>query len=228
MPKKENEGKKNRIRGFFVRVILIAACVFLVLSPFVLWLLSESSSTFRGNLKDSIREELIREDSKIYRNVVDAIYVLGGSQGSLKLSFKKAAALYHAGISKKILILSRLGKTEYSSLLGRNLRNDEWSILMLEELGVPSNSVEPISIKEEFFGTLSEAKGISRLIKKRGYKSVALISSPYHTHRIKISFENFLQHNNIKVYVQSSDEKGSLGQLLIELIKLKIYEYFLV
>jgi uncharacterized SAM-binding protein YcdF (DUF218 family) len=220
--------KINRSHIIIVRVILIATCAFLISSSFALWLATEGSSEFRANLRDRIRKELIREDLKRFTNVVDAIYLLGGSQNSLEFKFKKAADLYHDGICKRILILHRPGKTEYSGLLRRNLANDEWAILKLEEFGIPKKIVEVIRIKEEFFGTLTEAKGISSLIKKRRYKSVILISSASHTHRVKISFENFLQHDSIKVYVQSSDEKGSLGQLLIELIKLKIYEYFLV
>ena len=219
---------KDKSQIIIVRVILIAACAFLISSSFILWLITDDSDEFRANLRDRIRKELIREDSKRFTNVVDAIYVLGGSQNSLEFKFKRSAELYHDGICERILILSRPGITEYSPDLQRNLTNDEWSILQLERFGVPKQIIELISMKEGFFGTLTEAKGISMLIKKRGYKSVILISSASHTHRVKISFKNFLQHNNIKVYAQGSDEKGSLGQLLIELIKLKIYEYFLV
>ena len=131
-------------------------------------------------------------------------------------------------ICKRILILSRPGKTEYSSLPGRNLTNDEWAILTLEELGIPEKRIEAISVKEGFFGTFTEAKGVSKLIKKRGYKSVILISSPYHTHRVKISFEKFLKDHNIMFYVQGSGEEGRSRDLLVEFVKLKIYELFLV
>ena len=208
-------------------ILSIAVCAFLI-SSFVLWLISEPSSAFRANLKDLMRKELIRIDLKPSKKIVDAIYILGGPQSSLKLKFKKAAELYHKGISKKILILSRPGKTEYSSLLGRNLTNDEWAIWKLEELGIPKNSIEPISIAPDFFGTLTEAKGISGLLKRRGYKSTILISSPYHTHRVKVSFEKFLKDHNVTFYVQGSGERRLLRQLIIELFKLKIYEYFLV
>lgn len=216
------------IQRNFVKAILIAAFAFLVSSSFALWLASESSSAFRINLKDLIREELVCVDPIIYTNVVDAIYVLGGSQSSLKLKFKTASDLYHKGISKKLMILSRPGITEYSSLLGRNLTNDEWAMLKLEELGIPKKSVEPLSIAKGFFGTLAEAKYFSMLIIKRGYKNTVLISSPYHTHRVKISFEKYLKDHNVKFYVQGSWDRGLLRELIVEFIKLKIYEYFLV
>jgi len=226
MSQKENGAKKSRIR--VILVILIVACTFLVSPFFALWLVSESSSAFRANLKELILKKVICEDLKINTNVVDAIYLLGGSQKSLELKFKTAATLYHDGICKRILILSRPGKAEYSRLLGRNFTNDEWAILKLEKLGIPKKNIEAIRVKKAFFGTLTEAKGISRLIKKRGYKSVLLISSPYHTHRAKISFEKFIEDHNVAFYMHGSGERGSLRDLIIEFIKLKVYEYLLV
>ena len=199
-----------------------------ILFSFTLWLISESSNALRTNSKDLIRKELIRIDPQPSTNIVDAIYILGGSQCSLKSKFKTAAELYHKGITKKIMILSRPGITEYSSLIGRNLTNDEWAILKLEKLGILKENVEPIHIKEGFFGTLREAKGISRLIEERGYKSAILISSPHHTHRVRISFRNFLKDHNVTFYIQGSDRRASLTELIVEFIKLKIYEYFLV
>jgi hypothetical protein len=130
-------------------------------------------------------------------------------------------------MQKKILILSRTGKTEYSVSLGRNLTNDEWSILKLKEFGVPKERIETIRINEGFFGTFSEAKGISSLIKNRGYKSLLLISSPDHTHRVKISFNKHLK-GRAAFYVQGSEEKQFLRDLIVEFFKLKVYQYLLV
>ena len=130
-------------------------------------------------------------------------------------------------MQKKILILSRTGKTEYSVSLGRNLTNDEWSILKLKEFGVPKERIETIRINEGFFGTFSEAKGISSLIKNRGYKSLLLIPSPDHTHRVKISFNKHLK-GRAAFYVQGSEEKQFLRDLIVEFFKLKVYQYLLV
>lgn len=197
-------------------------------SSFFLWLMSGFSNSFRADIEKFIRKRLIYIDLQPPTKMFDAIYVLGGPQGSLKFKFNRVATLYHDGICKRILILSRPGITEYSSILGRNLTNDEWVIQKLNELDIPKNSVELISIESGFFGTLSEAKGISKLIKKRGYKNIVLISSPYHTHRVKISFEKFLKEHNVAFCVQGSNERAPLKVLLIEFIKLKIYQYFLI
>ncbi|MDL1962446.1 MAG: YdcF family protein [Deltaproteobacteria bacterium] len=120
------------------------------------------------------------------------MYVLGGSQTNLEFRYKTASELYHKGICKGIWILSRPGITECSVFLGRNLTDNEWSILKLKELGVPDDCIEPIEVKKRFFGTFTEAKGISSLIKKRGYKSLLLISSPEHLYRAEISFDKYL------------------------------------
>ena len=200
----------------------------LVFTLSVIWLNSNSANNFRTDLKHLLLDELIRISPPAPGTKVDVIYVLGGSQDSLEYKYKTAAGLFRKGICKKIWILSRLGKTKYSPSLGRNLTNDEWSILTLNEFGVPKEHIEPIKMKEGFFGTFSEAKGISSLIKSRGYKEILLISTIDHTHRAKISFENFLINEKVSVYAQSYGEDMLLRNLLVEWVKLKVYQYFLI
>ncbi len=173
-------------------------------------------------------DELIRINPPAPGAKVDALYVLGSSQTSLEYKYKTAADLFHKGICKRIWILSRPGKTEYDRSQGRNLTNDEWSILKLKEFGVPKEHIEPIKFKEGFFGTFAEAKGISSLIKSRGYKSLLLVSSPDHTHRVKISFDNFLKNQNTSLLIQRSEGKAFLIDLIVEYFKLKVYQYFLI
>ena len=205
-----------------------------------IWLNSGSSGAFRTDLKHLILSELIDINPLPSGAKVDAIYILGGSQTGLELKYKTASELYHKGICKRIWILSMPGITEYSVSLGRNLTNEEWSVLKLQEFGVPKENVKPIRIKEGFFGTFSEAKGISSLIKKQGFKSLLLISSPEHLYRAEISFDNFLKDQNILIYacpvksgfyltgVKGSGGRALLRDLLVEFIKLKVYQYLLV
>jgi uncharacterized SAM-binding protein YcdF (DUF218 family) len=194
----------------------------------VVWLNTGSSSAFRTDLKQLLLEKLVYSNPPPVGARVDVIYVLGGPPKSLELKYKTAAELYHQGISEKIWILSRPGITEYNPELGRNLANDEWSLAQLEKLGVPEKNVKAIKLKEGFFGTFSEAKGISSLLKDRGYKDIVLITSPDHTFRSKISFDNFLKNQHPSIYVQASGEKASLRTLIVEFIKLKVYQFFLL
>jgi len=238
---------------FFSKPIffILFSALFVFLFP-AIWLNSASSDAFRTDLKHLILDELSYTNPLPSGSKVDAIYVLGGSQTNLEFKYKTASELYHKGICKRIWILSRPGITEYSVSLGRNLTNNEWSILKLTEFGVPSECIEPIKIKEGFFGTFTEAKGISSLVEKRGYKSLLLISSPEHLYRAEISFDNFLKDQNISIYacpacpvgrnyrtgvksgfyltgVKGSGERDVLlRDLLVEFIKLKVYQYLLV
>jgi uncharacterized SAM-binding protein YcdF (DUF218 family) len=159
---------------------------------------------------------------------MDAIYILGGGQRSLANKYKVAAELFQKGVCKRIWIMSRTGITEYSPSLRRNLTNNEWSMRKLGQLGVYRENIEVLKIEEGCFGTFSEAGDVSALIKKRSYKAVILITSRDHTLRTKISFDNFLKNENVSAYVQSSGEKLLLRHLIVEWVKLKVYQYFLI
>jgi uncharacterized SAM-binding protein YcdF (DUF218 family) len=210
-------GERNRSHRTLVIVAATVAFILIVSSIFVVWLESDDSSAFRTKLKELLRAELIRENSKNIPKTVDAIYILGGAENSLELKFQTAAELYHKGICKKILIPRRPGITEYSSLLRRNLTNDEWAIRQLEKLDIPKTSIE-----------LTEAKTISELAVRRRYRNVLLITSPCHTHRVKVSFAKYLRSHNITFYVEGSSERGLLRGLIVEFIKLEVYEHILV
>ena len=166
-------------------IFFISFSALLAFTLFLVWLNSNSASNFRADLRHLLSNELIHVNPPAPGTKVDALYVLGGGQTSLKYRYKTVADLFYKGICKRILILSSTGKTEYSRSLGRNLTNDEWSILKLKEFGVPKEHIEPVKIESGFFGTFTEAKGISSLIKIRGYKSLLLVSTPYHSHRLK-------------------------------------------
>lgn len=188
----------------------------------------EKPKVLKALTEDLLWNELISVDPLPLLTKVDAVYILGSSQKSLGLKYQTASKLYHEGICKRILVLSRSGKTEYNRALRRNLTNDEWSIFTLNKFGVPAKHIEPVKIHEGYFGTLSEAKSISELIKKRQYKSIVLITAPYHTQRVRVSFNNLFKNQNIQFYVQGSRETANLKELIIEFIKLKIYEHFLI
>ena len=156
------------------------------------------------------------------------IYVLGGGQQSLESRFKKAAVLYRNGAAGRVLIMSRPGITEYSSQLGRNLTNDEWAIGKLKDLGIHRDDIEFVSIPEDFWGTYNEAKAISGLTIKRGYRYLLLVSSPYHTRRVWESFSKMLQGSNVSILVFASDDTVNLNGLIIEYFKLLTYNYLLL
>ena len=221
------ENLKIRYRLIAI-LVLFSPILAINLSGMLLHSNGDTQCPLKAGLNHFLSDALIHINPPPPEAKVDAIYVLGGSQRSLKYKYETAADLFHKGICNRIWILSRPGKTEYSPSEGKNLTNDEWSLLKFRELGLPKEYVKPIKIKEGFFGTLSEAKGISSLVKKKRYKSILLISVPYHTHRVKISFDNFLKDQNILLFVEGSEGKVFLRNLILEFIKLKVYQYFLI
>jgi hypothetical protein len=187
-----------------------------------------SNDNIGSNLKKVLLNELVSIEPPPAGETVDIMYVLGGNQTSLELKYRIAAKLYNQGMSDRILILSRPGITEYSTMHKKNLKNDEWSVQKIETFGVPKGKVESIEIDKVFFGTLSEAKSVSGLVKQRGYKSVLLIVQKYHSKRAILSFKKFLSDANISAYVKCSSEVQSLGEIIVEFIKLKVYENWLL
>lgn len=152
------------------------------------------------------------------------IYVLGGSQKSLKARFETAARLAHQGLSKRILILSEPGITEYDPLLGRNLTNDEWAVKQLTGLGIKKGDIELVTPKKGFFGTLSEARDISEIASKRDYKRLILVTSQYHTKRTSITFSKVFENRNISIAIYAANDPVLLRGLLYEYLKLVLYK----
>jgi hypothetical protein len=156
------------------------------------------------------------------------IYVLGGNQDSLVNRFRKAASLYHKGFSKKILILSRPGITEFSPELGRNFTNNEWAIRELEKLNVGKEDIEPVSVQKKRFGTLSEAKDLSDIVRKKGCNRLILVTSDYHTRRVLHTFLKYGSDNSFELYIYGSEDEKNFKRLFIEYIKLFIYDHFTI
>jgi uncharacterized SAM-binding protein YcdF (DUF218 family) len=156
------------------------------------------------------------------------IYVLGGNQDSLVNRFRKAANLYHKGFSKKILILSRPGITEFSPELGRNLTNDEWAIRELERLNVRKEDIEPVSVQKRGFGTMSEAKELSAFVRKKGCNRLILVTSDYHTRRVLHTFLKYGSDNSFELYIYGSEDEKNIRGLLSEYMKLFIYKHFAI
>lgn len=214
-------------------LLLFCAGAFTVFLSLCLFLTVETIPGHK-ELKTALIERLVRIEHvpdisyKSISNSNNVIYVLGGSQDRLKNKFKTAADLYRRGLSEKILFLGKPGITQYDALLDRNLTNNEWAMKRLVALGVKKEDVEPVSLKKGFFGTFTEAKGISDIVFKRGYKRLILVTSPYHTMRVWVSFSKFSRDSDINLYVYMSNEPVALPDLLLEYFKLLIYNNLLL
>lgn len=161
-------------------------------------------------------------------NSSSVIYVLGGAPRSLKYRFKTASDLYKSGVAKRILIDSQEMMMGYNPLIRRNLTFNEWAVEKLTALGVKKEDIESVPIENLFFGTFSEATSISNIALKRGYKSLILVTSSYHTLRTWASFSKFIKNHDLNLYIYMSNDYHDLRALSQEYLKLKVYQLFLL
>jgi len=185
-------------------------------------------------LRIFIEKRLVKVDSlpitlrESSQEACGVIYVMGGSQRSLTYRFQTATELYRKGEGHKLVILHEPGITEYDPKVERNLTNDEWAIRQLGDFGVEKKDIEFISTPRRFLGTLAESDAISRLVLRRHYKRLILVSSPYHTRRVWITFSKALSKNNVVIHVYPSGDSANLRTLLIEYLKLISYKFILL
>ncbi|MBI5643654.1 MAG: YdcF family protein [Deltaproteobacteria bacterium] len=158
----------------------------------------------------------------------NAIYVLGGSQSSLKSRLMNAAELYRRKAAGRIFIFYEETKTEYDPVERRNLIKNEWSVKRLSELGVDPENIELLKINEGFFGTYSEAKEVPQLISGKGYKRLILVSSPYHMARVFSAFSRFSMDRQLELYLYGSTDEIDLNGLILEYFKFLTYETLLL
>ena len=188
----------------------------------------------RHGIVDYLKERLVFEKYISTDNATDIkekkaiLYVLGGNQGSLRQRYLKASELYHLGLSRKIMILSRPGITEFNPNLGRNLTNDEWSIRELSILNVQKKDIELVSVKPGYFGTLQEAMRVTEINRKRGGGRIILVTSSYHTRRAFLSFSEFQKNPSNKIYVYGTVDAKNIINIISEYVKLFLYEKFLL
>ena len=222
-------GLQKRTIYIFVLVVLFSISAVEIAANRSGYTLFDYCNKLRNKAIDSIGNELVIEIplpstvNKQGSKSATYIYVLGGNQDTLLHRFRKAATLYHEGISKKILILSRPGITEFSPELGRNLTNDEWGKRELESLKVRKEDVEPVSVINNGLGTLSEAKYLSDILPRKGCKRLILVTSTYHTRRAYNAFTKYAANKDIEISIYGADDSKELPDLLLEYMKLLLY-----
>jgi uncharacterized SAM-binding protein YcdF (DUF218 family) len=225
-------GKVNK--AFPYAIVLLIFCAILVKIKKDYIDVNDNNHWMYNSLLYSLTMKLVMEKpvpagfSKQESKTTMLIYVLGGNQESLISRFRKASSLYHQGLSKKILILSRPGITEFNQELGRNLTNDEWSIRELEKLNVRKEDIEPAFVKKRIFGTLSEAMDLSDIVRKKGCRRLILVTSNYHTRRVFTTFSKYASNNSLEIFIYGSNDTTGLGDLFIEYFKLLMYNNFAI
>ncbi len=156
------------------------------------------------------------------------IYIMGGSEKSLRPRLKKAAQLFHAGIAAKIWIYIPPGITAFDQNLGRNLTNEEWAQRQFTLLNIAKKNIVFIDFKEEFWGTLRESRKVLKQASQQGYDHINVVTSAYHTRRVWLTFSDFAKEHNISFTIYAAKDAVCLRYLLQEYSKLLAYQYFIL
>ena len=191
-------------------------------------------SGVKSGLKEALAKLLIKQEliptvsGGKSSNVEDnAIYVLGGAGDSLRRRLARAAELYKQGLAKKILIKSDDTLMGYSPSIGRNLSHNEWATGKLTGFGVKEEDIEVVVVEGVLLGTFSEAKTLSTIVSSRGYGSLILVSSDYHTARVWYIFSKLMRPQNVNLYIYPAKDYHTTYRLLQEFVKFACYRVFL-
>lgn len=123
----------------------------------------------------------------------DAILILSGSFVYRERT-QEAASLYKQGVAPKILLTDDGIQSGWNQKERRNPYFVEWARWELTTQGVPEEAIEilPTVVKS----THDEAVILEKEAKRRGLKSVLLVTSGYHTRRALRTFEKVLRDNH--------------------------------
>lgn len=132
----------------------------------------------------------------------NAILVLGGSSTYLERT-QKAAELFNAGVSDKVLLTNDGGRGGWDNVNQINPTFAELAKRNLINQGVSPDKIEILN--DEVTGTIWEARLLKTIAKERNYKSILLATSAYHTRRSLWTFEKIMAEDNVQIGIESAE-----------------------
>jgi uncharacterized SAM-binding protein YcdF (DUF218 family) len=130
----------------------------------------------------------------------DAILILSGSGVHLERS-QKAALIYKQGVAPKILLTDDGERAGWSSVERRNPKFVELTRNNLIAAGVAPEHIE--ILPGQVSGTIDEVEVLRRKIEQTGWKSVLIVTSPYHTRRSLWIFDKVLNNHGAQIGIVS-------------------------
>lgn len=119
----------------------------------------------------------------------DAIVVLGGERGERA---KEGIRLYNQGFAKRIVFSG--------GLIGWNITDAEVMKSQAIKSGIPEKA---IIIEKDSQSTEENARFVLPILKKAKIKSIILVSSPYHTRRAGMIFNDIFKNQDIRIIIRS-------------------------
>lgn len=134
-------------------------------------------------------------------NRADVILVLSGST-VFKERVTKASVEYQKGISEKVLLTDDGGHAGWSP---KEQKNPKFVELARRELIIRGVAGEDIEILEsEVTGTIYEAQVLAKALRKNNWRSVLIVTSPYHTRRSLDTFTEVIGDKSVRVGIVST------------------------
>ncbi|MEZ5306502.1 MAG: YdcF family protein [Pyrinomonadaceae bacterium] len=125
----------------------------------------------------------------------DAILVLSGSR-VFRERTAKAAALYKEGRAPIVAVSDDGGEAGWSVVEKRNPKFVDLEITSLVGAGVPKENIVVLDGKVD--GTVDEARVFQKTAERKGWKSVTIVTSGYHSRRALKIFGSELKGANIR------------------------------
>ena len=132
----------------------------------------------------------------------DAIVCLAGSPVERGLA---AAELFNKGLAPKIVVTRAPPPEGYANLKARGIAYPESRDLLvkiLKGLEVPGSAI--IEDDHIVTSTFSEAERVKTIIGNEGYRSVIIVTSPYHTRRAWLTFQEVLEESGVRIMMHAS------------------------
>ena len=137
----------------------------------------------------------------VYSDPLEPVDVIAALSGNDESRVKEAAALYHRGIAYNIMLTStKLTFGEYE-LPYTMLQAD-----MLREMGIPDGGIYIAEFVAKNTG--QEASGIINRMYDLGFRSVVIVTDPWHTRRVKTIFTDSFSNTGFKVLVHAVPDSG--------------------
>ncbi len=129
----------------------------------------------------------------------DALVVLGGAK-SYRERVRRAAELWRQGLAPAVVINDDRSQLGWSNADERNLTARERTARFLARSGVPARDIQVLPAQTD--NTFDEAVALLRYARTRGFRSLILVTSPYHSRRALRTFDAVFRDSRIAIGIE--------------------------
>jgi uncharacterized SAM-binding protein YcdF (DUF218 family) len=157
----------------------------------------------------------------------NACYVLAGGK-AIQERLDAAADLVRMGRISKIILMRDNTLSRFSLKINTHITKSQWAMAYLAWRGVSPDKISWVRQTDGFFGTLTEAKAVAKIL-PRDLKRLVVISSAPHMCRALLAFKRSLPADVIVVpYAATSFENSYEMHHPIWIEYLKLLVYFII